>query len=325
MGKITYQKHCEFCGSVFTARTAATRFCSHLCSQKAYKVTRRRILEKEVGKAYQEEEARRSIEHFDKLCVMTPRLAAEYLSVGKSTIYRYIKSGQIKILKLPTKTLIRKADLDSLFQTLPAPLVPPPFKIEDGHPVTTREEPKLDINDYYLTKEVMEKAGMSLAGVKKLLEREGIEAVHFRDKDYYNKVKVDKVLAKRAEENHPEITEWYSTSEIIKKYNMTQSAVYSLAYDYAVPKKKVKSQVFYSKVHVDAIKSNAIAEQVMKNVDGYLTYNEIMEQYHLTRNQVDHYLRFYKVKRIHYGKIVKVLKSDFDRIFEFRSENPRSK
>ena len=58
--------------------------------------------EKEVGKAYQEEEARRSIEHFDKLCVMTPRLAAEYLSVSKSTIYRYIKSGQIKILKLPT-------------------------------------------------------------------------------------------------------------------------------------------------------------------------------------------------------------------------------
>ena len=107
MGKITYQKHCEFCGSVFTARTAATRFCSHLCSQKAYKVTRRRILEKEVGKAYQEEEARRGIEHFDKLCVMTPRLAAEYLSVGKSTIYRYIKSGQIKILKLPTKTLFK--------------------------------------------------------------------------------------------------------------------------------------------------------------------------------------------------------------------------
>lgn len=58
-------------------------FCSHLCSQKAYKVTRRRILEKEVGKAYQEEEARRSIEHFDKLCVMTPRLAAEYLSIEK--------------------------------------------------------------------------------------------------------------------------------------------------------------------------------------------------------------------------------------------------
>ncbi|MCI6045537.1 MAG: helix-turn-helix domain-containing protein [Alistipes sp.] len=39
---------------------------------------------------------------------MTQSLAAEYLSVGKSTIYRYIKNGQINILKLPTKTLTRE-------------------------------------------------------------------------------------------------------------------------------------------------------------------------------------------------------------------------
>ena len=105
MGKLRFKKHCEFCGAEFTAQKSSTRFCSHMCASRAYKARKRQLVEDQVNEKFSmEEENRRKID-LSNVYVMTPRAAAAYLGVGKTTIYRYLSNGQFKALRLQSKTL----------------------------------------------------------------------------------------------------------------------------------------------------------------------------------------------------------------------------
>lgn len=48
--------------------------------------------------------------------VLTAINAAAYLSVSKPTLYRLIKKGEVKPVKLGGRTLFRRADLDALIE-----------------------------------------------------------------------------------------------------------------------------------------------------------------------------------------------------------------
>ncbi len=51
---------------------------------------------------------------------LTPMDAAKLLGVGKTTIYRYMSQGQFKVLRLPARTLVRRSDLEAMFDNAPA-------------------------------------------------------------------------------------------------------------------------------------------------------------------------------------------------------------
>lgn len=160
-----------------------------------------------------EEENRRKID-LSNVYVMTPRAAAAYLGVSTATIYRYLSSGQFKALRLRAKTLIRKEDLDSLFVT-------DIRKYSDSPATRGRKEVKLDLSDCYDVKAVMELFGMSYSGVSDLLKKAVVKEKLMFGRRIYPKADVDKVYAQRQEDPHPEITEWYSTAEIVEKFGMT--------------------------------------------------------------------------------------------------------
>lgn len=50
---------------------------------------------------------------------LSPLEVANYFGVSKATIYRYLANGLIKSLQLRRSTLIRKADIDALFDLAP--------------------------------------------------------------------------------------------------------------------------------------------------------------------------------------------------------------
>lgn len=278
MGKLRFKKHCEFCGAEFTAQKSSTRFCSHMCASRAYKARKRQLVEDQVNEKFlMEEENRRKID-LSNVYVMTPRAAAAYLGVGKTTIYRYLSNGQFKALRLQSKTLIRKEDLDSLFVT--------DIRKNSDSPVSRgRKEVKLDLSDCYDVKAVMELFGMSYSGVSDLLKKAGVKEKLMFGRRIYPKADVDKVYAQRQEDPHPEITEWYSTAEIVEKFGMTPSAVYSMAFDYVVPKKIVQRRTYYSKLHVDAIKGGFYLDMLQQASGQYITIEEIMAKYGIYRRQ----------------------------------------
>lgn len=67
---------------------------------------------------------RKIARHYDTLPdVITPTTAAEYLNIGRSSVYRLLQSGQLQSIRIGSKYIIPKENLKGfLFQaSVPCP------------------------------------------------------------------------------------------------------------------------------------------------------------------------------------------------------------
>jgi excisionase family DNA binding protein len=110
---IRIEKTCHFCGNKFTAKTTVTQFCSDNCAKRAYKV---RIREKKMQEAIKEESSgvyyNPLLTHKEFLSI---KETAQLIGASRWTIYRLIESGKLKVAKLQRRTIVRRADIDNLF------------------------------------------------------------------------------------------------------------------------------------------------------------------------------------------------------------------
>ena len=109
--KIDIQKRCKWCNTIFTAHKTTTEYCSHRCANLAYKdrVRKQRIesLQHELGKSI------KTPPNLNKE-YLTPSEVAELLNIGRTSIYRYIRNGVIKVIRFKRKTLVRRADIEDM-------------------------------------------------------------------------------------------------------------------------------------------------------------------------------------------------------------------
>lgn len=109
------QRICEYCKKEFTARTTTTRFCSHSCNSKAYKLNikkaRIEISNQETKKVITEPINELKAKEF-----LSVREAAKLLGCSRQILYTLIKSGKIKGVNIMTKkTIIPRSEIDRLF------------------------------------------------------------------------------------------------------------------------------------------------------------------------------------------------------------------
>lgn len=293
---MTYKKLCEWCGSNFTAKKVTTRFCSHRCASLAYKanlrLSNKEVVDRKLG--IEREQAK----EFNTPEIMTPNIAAEYLGVHRSTIYRYLENGILKCKQLPGKTIIRKSDLQELFE-------------ESNDYIKHSRTPPDELKEFITMKEAAVILELSVAGTYKILKEKKVPATKSRGKHFYSLKHINRIAADRKAHSFPEITEWYTCQEIMRIYDMTEAAVSSMAYDYNIPRKKVGRIAHYSKLHIDAVKTRGGFD-----AETYYTVEECMKKYNFTRDVVYHYLRYYKVERVRCGKYVRFKRTDFDNIFK---------
>lgn len=113
---IRVQRICQHCGKSFEARTTVTKHCGQSCASRAYKV---RLRNKKVERSQTETKAieNRPLEEIKSKEFLTVRDVAKLLSSSRQTVYSLIDAGTLKAFKLTDrKTLIRRADIDKLFQ-----------------------------------------------------------------------------------------------------------------------------------------------------------------------------------------------------------------
>lgn len=287
---IEIKKKCRWCGAEFIARKTTTEYCSHRCSGLAYKERKRQAKLDSYQREYEYQQSGQK--EVAKQEFLTPTQAATLLGVCHVTIYNYINRGVIKVWKLKRKTLIRRADVDALFSTL-----------EIQEPSATRQQPS--ITEFYTSKEVQEKYGVSNSGMYKIAEREGWPKTQSRGKTLWSRSHVDRYFANQQPKE--EISEWYTVADIQAKYGMTLSAIYTLVSKEGIPKKKQGNYVMYSKYHFDLAKG-----QTSPKEPEYFTYPEAMAKYNLTRDQLHHYLKYHNITREKKGKYTLILRSELD-------------
>ena len=127
---IKLPKFCDHCGKAFIAQKTTTKFCGHPCASRAYKKRKR---EEKVNAEFKNQQS--------KIVSASPVVATETLSnpiagnhtnlrekeflsilevatlLGASrwTIQRMIKSNRLPVAKLGSRTIIKRASIDNLF------------------------------------------------------------------------------------------------------------------------------------------------------------------------------------------------------------------
>ena len=290
---IDIQKKCEWCGKLFIAHKTSTRCCSHRCANLAYK---ERTRQKRVSEF--QTMVNQQIEKED--CIdkdfFTPSEAAKYIGISRATFYRYLETNLIKSVQLKRKTIIRKRDIEALFDNAS------PYKKH-------LPRSKQSITDFYTTAEIKEKFGVKESWIYEIAKEHNIPRTFNRGRTYWSKKHIDSYFAKKAPD--ASITESYSVAELQQKFGMTLSAIYTFVYKNVIPKRKEGKMVYYSKRHFDIAKGIATPEEPQ-----YYTIPEAMEKYNLTRDQLYHYVKYHNITRIKVGKYTMILRSELDKFFE---------
>ena len=290
---IDIQKKCEWCGKLFIAHKTTTRCCSHRCANLAYKErTRQKRVSEFQTMVNQQIEKENCIDKD----FFTPSEAAKYIGISRATFYRYLETNLIKSVQLKRKTIIRKRDIEALFDNAS------PYKKH-------LPRSKQSITDFYTTAEIKEKFGVKESWIYEIAKEHNIPRTFNRGRTYWSKKHIDSYFAKKAPD--ASITEWYSVAELQEKFGMTLSAIYTFVYKNVIPKRKEGKMVYYSKKHFDIAKGIATPEEPQ-----YYTIPEAMEKYNLTRDQLYHYVKYHNITRIKVGKYTKILRSELDKFFE---------
>lgn len=286
--KFRVLRTCEFCGKEFYAQKVTTRFCSRRCNELAYKQRRR---QRQITEA----EARvlqKPIEEVGNKEFLSLQDTSVLFGITKRSVYNLIYNGVLQAFKLSSRmTLIRRADIERIFES---------------HVYTKKVKPeRKPITEFYTTTEIKEKFGVSESWVFKIGKEKNIPKILHHGKTYWSKQHVEKHFAKHIENNA--IVEWYSVQDMMEKFNMTTSAVYCFVSKFGIPKKKVKSSVFYSKQHVDAAKGINKPPK-----EEFYTMKEAVEHFGMTEDQIYKYAKKAKVSKHMEGRIVLMNKQELD-------------
>lgn len=286
--KFRVLRTCEFCGKEFYAQKVSTRYCSKRCNELAYKQRRR---QRQITEA----EARvlqKTIEEVGNKEFLSLQDASVLFGITKRSVYNLIYNGVLQAFKFSSRmTFVRKADIERMFE---------------GHIYTKKVKPeRKPITEFYTTKEIQEKFGVSEAWVFKLAKEKKIPKVLHHGKTYWSKQHVEKHFAKHIENNN--IVEWYSVQDMMEKFNMTTSAVYCFVSKFNIPKKKIKTLVYYSKQHVDAAKG--INEPPKEE---FYTMKEAVQHFGMTEDQIYKYAKKANVSKHMEGRIVLMNKRELD-------------
>ncbi|GAB4035262.1 helix-turn-helix domain-containing protein [Spirosoma gilvum] len=178
---IRVRRICEQCGNEFEARTTVTKTCSDACAKRAYKARQR------AAKIQASDEPTRKIitKPLDDIRAkeaLNIAEASQLLGVSRWTIWRAIRSGHLTAIKLGRRTIIRRSDIDRLFE-------PTARSIEKSLPVP------VPLIDCYTMKEIREKFGISDKALYELILRHEIPKQYSGIYAYVPKSRIDQLLA----------------------------------------------------------------------------------------------------------------------------------
>ncbi len=293
-------KRCLTCGVEFVAAKMSTKYCSRSCERVA---NRKRAAEKKKKEkesqfeAMQEEEAIKEIASHPFL---TPTEVARLLNMSLTTVYRCFYSGVIKAVRIRRKTLVRREDIDQYF--------------ENAGSYKKRSYKRKQEQEYYTLREIMEKYNIGRKAVWGRCDRLGIPKIYEGRNTFFSKIAIDTKFADLLEEI--DLNNYYTADQIMEMYGMSKGGVLSFVKYHEIPRVNKNGRTFYSKLHIDSFKRKG------DDIDpDWYSYEEIMQKYELSKDQVSYTLKHYDIRTEKRGKFTMVFRTDFDKVILQRMSN----
>lgn len=291
-----YKKRCQWCGVPFIAHKLTTLYCCKACWDKAYEAKRRQS--KREAQRLEVESARPVVESIGTKEFLNPTEAARLLGVSRASMYRYMEQGVIKVLRTPARTIVRRSDIEALFDNPPAYI--------------KRNNNKLNmLGETYSMLDITKKYNISKRVAESRIRKFDILKIMHGRNIFYRREDIHKYFEDFTIELDTDF--YYNAEEIMEKYNMTHQAIVAFARRHEIPRIYRNRVTYYSKAHIDSVKTTG------KRLDpNYYTRQEIMSRYHFTKEQVSYYLNTYHIERKKCGAFTLINREDFDRILRER-------
>jgi excisionase family DNA binding protein len=184
---IEVQRICQHCGNEFTARRTTTLYCSHKCNSAAYKAGLRAAKVKVSNKETLTIKTG-SIEQLKAKEFLSVRDVSKLIGCSRQTVYTLINSGGLKAINIKVKkTLVRRSDIDNLFEQPQPPVMPQPE--DQASPV------QYQICDCYTLTEVQTKYKISETALQAVIKRNKIPKLKKGWFAYVPKTIIDNLFA----------------------------------------------------------------------------------------------------------------------------------
>ena len=111
---IRIPKVCQYCDGEFIAKTTVTKFCSLNCARKSYKKAKKEQKLNNVG-TIDQQKFNNNFQSISSKEFLSIADTCYLLGASRMTLYRYIKNGTIKVAKIGRRIIIRRSDIETLF------------------------------------------------------------------------------------------------------------------------------------------------------------------------------------------------------------------
>ena len=242
--KTSVKKICECCGKEFEAGKTITRCCSDYCSKKAYKeaMRKKRLVSVENSTAQKKvEKVKKDLSNRQGYSIAE---VAKLLGKSRMTIYRYVVSGIIKAKRVSRKfTIISQKSIDEFLEAVI------PYEV-----LPTKE--RKPISEWYTLEKITEKYGIKYRRLRDIINKERIPEKKDGKITLVAKTRIDNYFKRQGyDEAVINLSEWLIFSDIIEQYGMTKNATYTFLSENHIPKKQQNGKRYYSKQHIDNLKS----------------------------------------------------------------------
>lgn len=166
---IKVKRICQHCSKEFTARTTVTKYCSDKCSKAAYK-TRKRAEKIKQSNAETKRIKNQPIEQLKAKEFLNINEVCQLVGISRRTVYRLFEQGELKKIKIGSRTLIKRSGLDRLLNDKETEI--PEQQIKDLN--DWKQAGVFDIKDCYTLTEVQDKYRVSESTVQQLIKRNNI-------------------------------------------------------------------------------------------------------------------------------------------------------
>ena len=336
------QRKCQWCGKPFIAHTMVTRFCSKSCTEKAYKDRKRRQKLQEYEAKQNEQPMQevgivganrsspcrsrypfrhQSCHHLsdtwlpvsfgrcnfvgapsyaksdiEKMFDNTPDYKKR--SYGrKQTVLYYTTNEILEKYQIQKKTLYRRCKLYSIPKVEEGSRVFYNRTLIDKYFADLAEEINPDC--YYTPEQVMEKYGMSRNAVVTFALRHNIPRINRHHEVYYSRAHINAIKEKQDKLN----PDYYTYSEITKKYGLTKINISYYVNKYDITRFKQGSRTMVLRTEFDKVyrehrdgtytpkkRESKSGQQVQKEPftipDGYYSSEQIAVTYQMTKKTI---------------------------------------
>lgn len=161
---IIVKRICDYCKNTFDAKTTKTKYCSHICNSRGYKLNQK-LKKIETSDTETKSKVSKYVVDVNSKDFLTVKEASTLLNMSSKTIYRLIEQKDLNAYNFSVrKILIRRKDIDDYFER---------NLISDDY-LNPERKSAINLKNSYTINEAIEKFNISNGALYNIIKRHNI-------------------------------------------------------------------------------------------------------------------------------------------------------